>query len=122
MTEARKIRLALMSDLHNEFEASPGPARQTAAWMVLDQSRKRIPGHPEVGPLLDNCLAGGIDLVVPAGDIDIGARSIEYAKRVSLFLGAKVICVAGNHEGYDSRDFDLLIPEMRRPRERPMAG
>ncbi|WP_372399753.1 metallophosphoesterase [Azospirillum sp. HJ39] len=113
MTEARKIRLALMSDLHNEFEAPPGPARPTAAWMELHESRTSIPGHPEVGPLLDSLLGEGIDLVVLAGDIDIGARSIEYAKRVSLFLGAKVICVAGNHEGYDGRDFDLLIPEMR---------
>jgi len=113
MTAIRKIRLALMSDIHNEFEAPTGPTNPTAAWMALHRSRKRIPGHPEAGPLLDGLRGEGVDIVVLAGDIDVGVRGIEYAKRASMFLGVKSVYVCGNHEGYHGRDLDLLIPEMR---------
>lgn len=61
------MRIALFSDLHNEF-AVHQPAELDA------------------------------DVVVLAGDIDVGARGVEWAGRA--FNGKPVIYVAGNHEYY----------------------
>lgn len=110
LSMARKLRLALMSDLHNEMEPPPRP---TAGWLAMNEVREGIPGHPEVGPVLDGLLGAGVNLVVLAGDIGLGIGAIEYAARASMFLRARAVCVMGNHEAYRGRDLDLLIPEMR---------
>lgn len=99
-----------MSDIHNEFEP---PWRPTAKWLELDQARKKSNGHPTVGPLLDGLRTENPDLVVLAGDIDLGTRAIEYAELVSEFLGVKAISVMGNHEAYHGHDLTQLVPEMR---------
>lgn len=106
------IRVGFMSDVHCEFESPGPPARPTARWVALQQQRRSIQGHPDLGPILDH-LRGAVDLMVLAGDIDIGPRAIDYADRVALFLGCRTIIVMGNHEGYRGRDLDLMIPEMR---------
>jgi predicted phosphodiesterase len=102
----------VMSDLHNEFDRGAGPSRPTAAWFDLRKIRSSIQGHPDVGPLLDQLRGEGIDLVVMAGDIDLDCHGITYADRVSLFIGAQVVYVMGNHEAYQGRDLDLLLPEL----------
>ncbi|MEE3622987.1 metallophosphoesterase [Nitrospirillum sp. BR 11752] len=109
----RKIRLAVMSDLHNEFEAAQGSRRPTAASLALDEGRRRIPGHPTMGPLLDGLIGDQIDLVILAGDINVGVRGIEYAREVAQLIGAKTVYVMGNHEAYNGRDLDLLAEEFR---------
>ncbi len=108
-----KIKLAVMSDLHNEFERFGGPRRPTSAWFQLREKRAEIPGHPLVGPLLDGLLDQEVDLVVMAGDIDVGVHGISYAEQVSIFLRAPVAYVMGNHEAYGGRDLSLLEQELR---------
>lgn len=62
------MKILVLSDLHNEF-------------------------HPFVPPDL-----GGIDVVVLAGDIDIGTKGVEWANRA--FPSCPVVMVLGNHEFY----------------------
>lgn len=90
------MRIAYMSDLHLEFEAAR--ARQDG-WRDLDAARRRLPGHPDRGPLLSSIRDA--DLVVLAGDIDIGIGGIRYADAVARFIEAPVVYIAGNHESYD---------------------
>ena len=64
------MKIAILSDLHREFDD----------W------------EPDVEPLL------ATDVIVLAGDIEVGARGIRWAQRA--FAGKPVIYVAGNHEFY----------------------
>jgi predicted phosphohydrolase len=84
------MRLALYSDLHLEFPA--------ATW------------HP---PALD------VDVVILAGDIDSGARGIDWAARTfgSQAKVPNVIYVAGNHEYYGG-DIETRRAEMREAAKR----
>jgi hypothetical protein len=102
-----------MSDIHNEHENPNGPRRPTAEWFSLRKARRACPGHPDVGPFLGHLRGENLNLIVMAGDIDIGLHGITYADRVSLFLGAQVVYVMGNHEAYNGRDLDKLTPELR---------
>lgn len=94
-------RLAILSDLHLEFDRA-----HAAEGGRLDKSPARetleAAGHPEHGPDLGG-LAGACDAVILAGDIDTGSQAFEYAVQVRAWLGVPVILVAGNHEfyGYD---------------------
>lgn len=108
------IRIAVMSDLHNEFERSRGPDQPSAAWLGLNRRRRREPGHPHVGPWLGD-LRGECDVVVLAGDTDVGARHVHaYADAVSRYLSVPVVVVMGNHECYDRSDVVDFQREMRR--------
>ena len=107
------IRCLVMSDIHNEHENPNGPRRPTAEWFSLRKARRACPGHPDVGPFLGHLRGENLNLIVMAGDIDIGLHGITYADRVSLFLGAQVVYVMGNHCAYNGRDLDKLIPELR---------
>ncbi len=107
------ITIGFMSDLHNEFERGGGPARPDHQWLCLKQDRDAIQGHPGIGPVLDGLRGTKLDLMVLAGDIDIGEDAVAYADQVALFLGVPVVLVMGNHEGYGGRDLGLLIPEFR---------
>ena len=51
--------------------------------------------------------------MILAGDIDIGDRSVAYADEVAQYLGAPVVYVLGNHEGYDGTPFDRLYENIR---------
>ena len=105
------FRIAILSDLHNEFERGRGPARPTQAWFGLRKARRETPGHPEVGPLLTS-LPGAADLVVLAGDIDTGLHGVSYADAVAKFTGTPVAYVMGNHEAY-GYDMAMQIPQIR---------
>ena len=96
------LRIAHMSDLHLEFEPLP---RRSQAWRDFCVQRSATAGHPDRGPLLNQL--GTVDLVVLAGDIDVGVGGIAYADQVATFTGAPVIYVAGNHEAYDRDLKDL---------------
>jgi len=107
------MRLAVMSDLHLEFERGHGPARPSSAWFELRRQRRAILGHPDVGPLLTPLQGLGVELVIMAGDIDLECHGVDYADQAARFVGAPVVYVMGNHEAYSSRDLDLLLPELR---------
>ncbi|PIP00654.1 metallophosphoesterase [Pleomorphomonas carboxyditropha] len=107
------IRIAVMSDLHNEFERTRGPDQPSGAWLELLRRRRREPGHPVVGPWLGD-LRGECDVVVLAGDTDVGTRHVHaYADAVSRYVGAPVVVVMGNHECYDRSDILDFQREMR---------
>lgn len=107
------ITIGYMSDLHNEFERGRGPTRPEREWFSLKQSRTSIQSHPSIGPVLDGLRGVKLNLMVLAGDIDIGEEAVVYADKVALFLSVPVILVMGNHEAYGGRDLDLLVPEFR---------
>lgn len=100
-------RIAVASDLHNEFE----PEWRRQLYEVLGRREdSRIAGwasryrermntrHPELGPDLTGL--GAVDLYVLAGDIDIGSKAVEHAAEAAAFLGCPVVLVPGNHEFY----------------------
>lgn len=114
------IRIALMSDLHIEFEA-PHWERIRAAVRRGDSSaaealrvRAEIraePGHPDQGPDLRSLKALGVDLLLLPGDIDVGTGGIAYADAAARYLGAPSLTCAGNHEAYRG-DLSWLIPAL----------
>ncbi|HVI49767.1 MAG TPA: metallophosphoesterase [Candidatus Sulfotelmatobacter sp.] len=101
------MRIAFMSDLHLEFEP---PAHPVAGWDGVERMRSQVAGHPARGPLIKD--AAGVDLVVLAGDIDLGTGGIAYAEEMSRFCGCPVVYVAGNHEYY-GHDLDQLRADLR---------
>ena len=56
--------------------------------------------------------ATGADLIVLAGDIDIGEQGIAMADGAAKFAGVPVVYVAGNHEAY-GHDLAALEPRLR---------
>ncbi|WP_428249811.1 metallophosphoesterase [Ferrovibrio sp.] len=91
------MRIVLMSDLHCEFE-KPGP---------------RLSGHPDRGPSLIKLKKNLPDVLVLAGDIEVGPRmALDYVSQVSEFLDIPIIYVAGNHEFYKGNLLDD-IEELR---------
>ena len=78
------MRLLILSDLHREI------------WC---REQTRSPGDGKTEPLdrIDPSTSRP-DVVVLAGDIDVGSRAIRWADET--FRGIPVIYVHGNHEGY----------------------
>lgn len=74
---SNEIKIAIMSDLHLEFDG------------------RRIDSGPDLSGL-----KGNVDLVLLAGDIDVGDRAMNYAARLHGELGCEVVLIAGNHEFY----------------------
>jgi hypothetical protein len=88
------MRIAYLSDLHMEFEAGPGVA---------------MPFDPDVAL----APAADADLIVLAGDVDIGERGVERADTIAGHTGLPTVYVAGNHEAY-GHDLVQLEPRLRR--------
>lgn len=76
------MRLLILSDLHREIWYRPGT---------------RPIGWVDPFPRID-LEASCPDVVILAGDIDVGARAVEWADQT--FAGVPVVYVHGNHEGY----------------------
>jgi Icc-related predicted phosphoesterase len=102
-----------MSDLHLEFE---NRSICDPEWNRTCGLREAMPGHPKQGPYLGDLVADaqGVDLVVLAGDIALGADGMVYADEVARFVNAPVVYVMGNHEGYRGSNIDDLADKMRR--------
>lgn len=66
--------------------------------------------HLEFGELPPTFNWEPVDLVILAGDIDLGVRGIRWAKEI--FKGQPVVYVMGNHEFYDG-DLELTLAEAR---------
>ena len=93
-----KMKIQILSDLHNEFLRSAG----------LAESR---------GDFNPNVWEGYIpktdaDLIVLAGDIDIGCKGVKWAIQESNHLNVPMIYVAGNHEYYN-REYYSTLKQMR---------
>jgi len=90
------MRIAYLSDLHLEFDR----AAPNGAAGAFSLKRALAP-------------AEGADLVVLAGDIDIGVEGVAHADAVARLIGAPAVYVAGNHEAY-GHDLAALLPRLRR--------
>lgn len=113
------MKIAVLSDLHIEFDRE---------FMQQSDSRRRKPkksrsrkalemvGHPTLGPnlgeLIDLEKNGEVtchaDLVILAGDIDLGPLSANYAGELSDWLGVPLVLIAGNHEFYGGEYFSTI--------------
>jgi len=80
--------IQLLSDLHNEFLRNGDPNKS----------------HQWFGTIPTT----NADVIVLAGDIDIGTKGVEWAIRESQRLEKKIIYVLGNHEFYRQVYSDLL--------------
>lgn len=103
----KPIRIAVMSDLHLEFEHIPGPF---ALHPHPEQGWPAISGlHTRVGPKLD-ALSGQADFVLVAGDTSNAWKlTAKYVQLLAAYLRAPVICIIGNHEGYDTASYDEIV-------------
>lgn len=86
------MRLLILSDLHREIWCRDGA---TAG------------GWGDSCPKIDLSVSRP-DVVVLAGDIDVGARGVEWAEKA---FAVPVIYVTGNHEGY-GRNLDEVQDEI----------
>ncbi|MCA3265761.1 MAG: metallophosphoesterase family protein [Azospirillum sp.] len=89
------MKVAVFSDLHREFIRE--------AWRHRPSMIDDDPDFPVGRGRLD------ADVVVLAGDIDVGVAGIEWAKRT---FPQDVVYVAGNHEFYD-REFKATLAACR---------
>jgi len=95
-------RIAVASDLHIEFDREGRPEAPFAADAGLPQD------GPDMG-----AVKGEADLLILAGDIDLGTGGVAYADEAARFLGVPVIYVMGNHEAYHG-DLDEVLEGCRR--------
>ncbi len=102
------IRILYMSDLHLEMERW---RLNVVGWAAFMKRHRTVSLHPLRGPMIET--VGPIDLIVLAGDVHRSVRGIVYADRLSRFLQAPVIYVAGNHEFYD-QNIERLLPALHR--------
>lgn len=81
------MKLHILSDLHNEFL----------------RNGKSSPAHHWNGVIPQT----DADVIILAGDIDVGTRGVEWAIQESARLNKPVIYVPGNHEYYHHEYFSL---------------
>jgi Icc-related predicted phosphoesterase len=79
------MKLLVLSDLHNEFKQPYSAAEHAGVWSQAD-------------------------VIVLAGDIDVGVRGIQWARQ--SFGDKPVLYVAGNHEFYGGY-WERTLTEMR---------
>lgn len=118
----KPIRIALMSDLHIEFEPSywnrvwtnarSGDSSQVADALRVNAELWAEPGHPRQGPDLRSLKTQQVDLLLLPGDIRIGSEAIVYADAAARYLGCPAYVCCGNHEAYRS-DLLRLMPALR---------
>lgn len=94
------MRVAFMSDLHREFW--PTPKRRA----VVDRAPVPAPFGPH-GPGLEG-LRGRCDVLVIAGDFDVGPRGAPALIAASDYLGVPLVMVCGNHEFYGHKVYKVL--------------
>src|SRR5688572_2749691 len=94
-----QVKIALMSDLHLEFEV--GAAREPAP--IGHPYRIHVGERVLWGPALEELKTNSPDIVVLAGDIDVGESCVKYARMVRDYLECSIILVPGNHEFYGHR-------------------
>ena len=82
-----KMKLHILSDLHNEFLRHRSP----------------VDGHAWTGSLPET----EADLIILAGDIDTGTNGIEWMLKESVRLSKPMLYVLGNHEFYREEYYAL---------------
>ncbi|TVR84545.1 MAG: hypothetical protein EA405_01455 [Rhodospirillales bacterium] len=101
------VRLAVASDLHLEFDQA---IRARCRGRKPRRSRKAVQaeGHPRTGPNLIG-LKGRCNVLLLAGDVDLGPHAIDYAAAVAAWLAVPVVLIAGNHEFYHAAHHETLL-------------
>lgn len=90
------MRIALLSDLHLEFEANQDRPDAAAGHPYRSALSRKI----TLGPDLTRLRFAQPDVVVLAGDIDVGNLSLRYARMARDYLRTAIVLVPGNHEFY----------------------
>lgn len=97
------MKIALMSDLHLEFERISEGFRQLPESTHPVHSKEDTWGRKYMlGPDLQPLKAARPDMVILAGDIALGAAARAYANAVARYLETPVVFMPGNHEFYGS--------------------
>jgi predicted phosphodiesterase len=81
------MKLHILSDVHNEFL----------------RNGKVLPSHPWKGEIPET----DADLIILAGDIDVGVQGIEWIIEESERLNKEIVYVLGNHEFYRHEYYSL---------------
>ncbi|WP_170294927.1 metallophosphoesterase [Roseospira navarrensis] len=104
-------RLAILSDLHLEFDrAEPGARRLLKGRRRLDPTPVDDDGHPLYGPRLD--ALRDADLILAVGDIDVRTWPVPWLEAAGRYAGCPVVFVPGNHEFY-GRPVENALEDLR---------
>jgi hypothetical protein len=132
------MRIQILSDLHHEHlrhalaqgtpparlpwqgRIPPGsgdlagdPLGDRAVGLAVDPAAVDVAADPAAADVAADAAAdAAADVVVLAGDIDVGTAGIVWAGAESQRLGLPVVYVAGNHEFYGS-DLPRLLDRLR---------
>lgn len=102
------FRIAVMSDIHLEFEHIPGPfalhAHPEYGWPAISEQ------HLRVGPDLVEAQKTKVDLVLIAGDTSNSWKlTAKYIQLVASYFGVPTVAIIGNHEAYDTSSYDEIV-------------
>lgn len=91
------MKIQILSDLHNEFLTDgQAPSRGSFNYKVWEGCIPKTDA----------------DLIILAGDIDLGCKGVEWAIEESDRINVPFIYVSGNHEYYD-REYYATLKQMR---------
>ena len=91
------MKIQILSDVHNEFiNNTLSHSRSNSSFEIWEG----------IIPLTD------ADLIVLAGDMDVGTKGVEWAVNESVTLDKPIIYIAGNHEYYN-REYYSTLKQMR---------
>jgi len=90
------MKVQVLSDLHNEF------IKQSSKPSIEFKSKDWIGSIPDTDA----------ELIVLAGDIDIGTKGVKWAVKESNRLNLPIVYVGGNHEFYN-REYYSTLKQMR---------
>ena len=92
------MKIQILSDLHNEF--------------ISEIPRSTLSGKERYRLWMGKIPITDADLIVLAGDIDLGVKSLEWATEESIRINVPFIYVAGNHEYYN-HEYCATLKKMR---------
>jgi hypothetical protein len=98
------MKIGILSDLHLGFDRAAADLTRSAWASAVHAAHigRTAPPGPDVSAL------AGCDLILAAGDIDIGTQGLLWLNALSRFADCPVVTVAGNHEFYDEVYPDLI--------------
>jgi len=98
------MKIQIISDMHNEFVRGSLPPY--AQRRDVDYCERKKLGSPTPMSSIERTDS---DVVVLAGDIDLGFKGVQWAAVESQILDKDIIYVAGNYEFYDSEYYSALL-------------
>ncbi|MCU7958479.1 MAG: metallophosphoesterase [gamma proteobacterium symbiont of Bathyaustriella thionipta] len=98
------MKIQVLSDLHNEFirgkKLGIPDVEAYRAWHALNRKASDSSHAPKAIPAEFMIAQTDADVIILAGDIDIGSKGVDWANIEAQALGKPIVYVAGNHEYY----------------------